>query len=114
MESVMEKMLSDRWRIGAVVRDNAGQCISFAHDLKNLVKAVLNRTSLSLRCQCVERIVCKMVGRSKDVHGGYLWILSKFEAALRNALEQHARLFRVAAARSKCTRASKIQVSNFR
>ncbi|KAG6977565.1 hypothetical protein JG688_00000161, partial [Phytophthora aleatoria] len=55
MESVMEKMMSDGW---SVVTDNAGQCgrarrilslrwpqisfqICFAHDLNNLVKAVL-------------------------------------------------------------------------
>ncbi|KAE9171226.1 hypothetical protein PF002_g29875 [Phytophthora fragariae] len=58
MEEVMEQMANDGWKVGAVITDNAGQCgrarrilslryprisfqICFAHDLNNLVKAVL-------------------------------------------------------------------------
>ncbi|ETO85106.1 hypothetical protein F444_01071 [Phytophthora nicotianae P1976] len=58
MEGVIEEILASEWKIGAVVTDNAGQCgrdrpilapkypniaflIWFAHDINNLVKAVL-------------------------------------------------------------------------
>ncbi|ETL45048.1 hypothetical protein L916_04780 [Phytophthora nicotianae] len=58
MEGVIEELLASEWKIGAVVTDNAGQCgrarrilaprypniaflICFAHDINNLVKAVL-------------------------------------------------------------------------
>ncbi|EGZ19142.1 hypothetical protein PHYSODRAFT_493522 [Phytophthora sojae] len=58
MEGVLEELLASEWRVGAVVTDNAGQCgrarrilalrypniafvHCFAHDINNLVKAVL-------------------------------------------------------------------------
>eukprot|EP00644_Phytophthora_capsici_P005324 jgi/Phyca11/97103/e_gw1.1.1704.1 len=58
LESVLEKVLGEMWRVGGVVTDDAGQCsrarrilalrwphivflFCFAHDVNNLVKAVL-------------------------------------------------------------------------
>ncbi|ETI56371.1 hypothetical protein F443_01067 [Phytophthora nicotianae P1569] len=58
MEGVIEEILASEWKIGAAVTDNAGQCgrdrrilapkypniaflIWFAHDINNLVKAVI-------------------------------------------------------------------------
>ncbi|GMF53666.1 unnamed protein product [Phytophthora fragariaefolia] len=58
MENVIEELLASEWKVGAVVTDNAGQCgrarhilalrypkiafvHCFAHDINNLVKAIL-------------------------------------------------------------------------
>ncbi|KAE9088006.1 hypothetical protein PF005_g11510 [Phytophthora fragariae] len=65
MEAVLVRLVHQGWNVGAVLTDNAGQCERarrilagrwpsihfgkcFAHDINNLVKAILKRTSFRL------------------------------------------------------------------
>ncbi|RLN91893.1 hypothetical protein BBJ28_00026671 [Nothophytophthora sp. Chile5] len=85
MESVMLSAEIKGWQIGAVVTDNAGQCgrarrilalrwpkviflICFAHDINNLVKAVLRSAFREVTAQASEAVNCLNASSSKWLH----------------------------------------------
>ncbi len=78
MDQIIEKAFADKWNIGAIVTDNAGQCrilalrwprlaflFCFAHDVNNLVKAVLKIVFKDLASKAVGIVKALIASSSK-------------------------------------------------
>eukprot|EP00474_Spongospora_subterranea_P006013 CRZ06471.1 hypothetical protein [Spongospora subterranea] len=82
MEKIMIEMVQSGWKLGAVITDNAGQCgrarrilvlrwpslvflHCFAHDINNLVKAILKTVFHEVASQAMRAVACINQSSSK-------------------------------------------------
>ncbi|KAF4132080.1 hypothetical protein GN958_ATG18750 [Phytophthora infestans] len=98
LEQVIEQAQQAKWRVGAIITDNAGQCsrarrilalrwpqmvflFCFAHDVDNLVKAVLRSTLKDVAAQAATAV--KILNASSSKWHGCFAPLLRVQSALQ-------------------------------
>ncbi|POM81725.1 Hypothetical protein PHPALM_263 [Phytophthora palmivora] len=106
LEQVVLQAQTEKWRVGATITDNVGQCgrarrilalrwsqivfvFCFAHDVNNLRCS----SASSNRCQNIERIHVKLAAEGTEIDAAFLWKARRTVHTMSNKMELHARLF---------------------